>query len=176
MKNAKVILLACIILILIVGCTKAPLPEETQRFENFAFVISYSPCGFTPLDYYDSGNKALTHNPLGDPNQYTTTLEMTTEELDKIFQEMVETGYFNLPAELVPPSNMETAYVSPNGEYGIAVVNGSIQKTVHWRTEIITVPLYDDAKHFRELVDFIHSILRAHEEYRELPRNTAACA
>jgi len=168
MKNIFYLLIS---FVLVIGCVSKK--QEITQDDNFSFMISYMPC--IGSSFYDSSSNTLVRTNIDGSGPFTITLGLTEDELNQIFNKLIETDFFNLPKRLKPPINSNRISIVPSSTYKIRVTNGYISHSVFWDSEIITEPLYEKAEQFRELFWFIFDIIWSHPEYQEIPKDMAAC-
>jgi len=115
-----------------------------------------------------------TKDMIMDPS-ITVELSVTEEELDRIYQKMVEIDFFDYPdrfAVSVPPGE-SFGMVTPYSSYYFKVEYGSEIKELWWENEIININENEKADRLRELIKLITDIVESREEYKQLPEPTS---
>ena len=166
MRRVSLILLA--LTLGLMGCN-APLPTASGPTQSdFNFIFRYGVGAKNELNTF-SGK--YTRDMIQDPS-ITVNLSLSKEELDRIYQKMIEIDFFNYPNEFsisVPPGELTTA-VTPYNSYYFKVEHDSRIKEVRWDAEIINKN--DKADKLRELIQLITDIIQSKEEYKKLPAPT----
>jgi hypothetical protein len=194
----KVWLIACLALLLALsitsGCdngtpeepepavegTVMPAPEETvsgtespvkhaPRESNFNLIFRY---GITAGNTLDTFQGIYIKDMVRDPS-IRIQLALTEEEMDQIYQKMVEIDFFNYPDKFsvaVLP-DAPTAIRTPYPSYYFKVEYNSQVKELRWEDEIIEED--EKANRLRELISLIRDIVESKEEYKELPEPTS---
>jgi hypothetical protein len=142
------------------GCT-APEPGES----NFNLIFRYGIGANNELNTFDG---TYTKDMILDPS-ITVNLSLSEEELESIYQKMVEIDFFGYPDEFsvsVPPG--ETAWTrTPHSSYYFKVEHESKIKELWWKDEIRNND--EKADKLRGLTKLISDIIESKEEYKELP-------
>ena len=100
----------------------------------------------------------------------TVNLTLSKEEMDSIYQKMVEMDFFNYPDEF--------KIIVPKGEaYGVYSHGKNFYFKVEYKTRIKELRWYNDisypdekAKKIEELSNFIREIIQAKEEFKKIPQ------
>jgi len=169
MKIAFSILLIAILAL--VGCNSSK-EEKTPDIEfqeaNFNFIFRY---GVGAKNELNTFNGTYTKDMISDPS-ITIELSLTEEELDSIYQKMVEIDFFNYPDKfaIVPLPNDQVVLVNPASSYYFKVQQDFEIKELWWE-DVIS---YLDAKanKLRELINLIRIIIESKDEYKKLPQPT----
>jgi hypothetical protein len=100
----------------------------------------------------------------------TVNLTLSKEEMDSIFQKMVEMEFFNYPDEfkIIVPKGEKYGVYSHGKNYYFKVAYKTRIKELRWYNDIS----YPDekAKKIEELGNFIREIIQAKEEFKKLPK------
>ncbi len=146
------------------GCT-APAPGVS----NFNLIFKYGVGAKNELSTFeDTYTKDMVNEP-----SITVNLSLTEEELDRIYQKMVEIDFFAYPDKFsvsVSPGE-SVGMVTPYNSYYFRVQYDSKIKELWWEDKIINED--KKAKKLRELIQLITDIIRAKEEYKKLPEPTS---
>lgn len=147
--------------------TVVALPTQpVGRPENFNVIFKYGVDAKNVLNTYDN---TFTKDMVIDPN-ITTTLVLSSQELDAIYQKMIEIDFFAYPNSFAVPTDPNgcTGAVTPASTYRFDVVAGDTRKTLVWG-DYITNP-DDQASKLRELIRLIKTLIQARDEYKQLPQ------
>jgi predicted small lipoprotein YifL len=143
------------------GDLNSPTPDES----TFNFILNYGTFARNEIDTYrDKFTKDMVIDP-----PITVDLRLTEEEMDRIYQKMVEIDFFSYPEEFrvtAPPSGA-TTIVTPYSSYYYTVEKDSQIKKLRWGDEIMNPD--EKADKLRELYYLIMSIIESREEYKALP-------
>lgn len=115
-----------------------------------------------------------TRDMVGDP-PITVRLCLSEEELDRIYQKMVEIDFFNYPDKFHVQVHLEgvVGEVPPYSTYHFKVkYNNSEIKELVWADNIISEN--ERADKLRELIKFIIEIIESKPEYKRLPEPRGA--
>ncbi len=157
--------LALVITVLgMAGCAVSP-PGEA----NFNLIFKYGVMARNELNTFQG---TYTRDMVSDPS-ITVNLSLSKEELDRIYQKMVEIEFFDYPEEFsvsVPPGE-SVGRVTPYSRYYFKVEYDSRVKELWWEDEIINPN--EKAGNLRELIQFIRDIIETKEEYKKLPEPTS---
>ncbi len=155
------VILASVVAILgTAGCT-APASGES----SFNLVFQ---SGVGARNRLDTFNGTFTKDMIMEPS-IKVKLSLSEEELDSIYQKMMEIDFFNYPDRFsvtVPPGE-STIIVTPYESYYFKVRYGSRVKELWWEDEIKNENI--EADRLRELIELIWSIVQSKEEYKKLP-------
>ncbi|MFC2015244.1 hypothetical protein ACFLUP_04565 [Chloroflexota bacterium] len=102
----------------------------------------------------------------------TVPLLLTDEELDRIYQKMIEIDFFDYPEEFsvsLPPGGL-VGMITPHSSYYFRVENNSVIKELRWEDKITNEN--NEADNLRELIKLIRDIIESKEEYQKLPEPT----
>jgi hypothetical protein len=180
MKKILIITLGLIlILAVLTGATSCGkyIPEEstpsggdlnppTLAQSDFNFIFKYGVTGRTTLDTYQG---TYTKDMVMDPD-ITIELKLSQEEMDSIYQKMVEIDFFKYPDEFsvsVPVSERK-AEVTPYSTYFFQVTYGDKTKELLWHDKIMNPD--EKADKLKGLINFIINIIESKEEYKALPK------
>jgi len=143
-----------------VGCG-----TSTRRESNFNLIFKYGVGAKNELNTFEG---TYTKDMVMDP-PITVKLHLSQEELDRIYQKMVEIDFFSYPDKFfvsVPPGEV-VGMVTPHLSYYFKVEHDSKTKELWWEDEIINED--EKAEKLRELIKFIRDIIESKEEYKKLP-------
>ena len=132
---------------------------------NFNFIFKYGVTGRNTLDTLKS---TFTKDMVMDP-AITVKLSLSGEEMDSIYQKMVEIDFFNYPDKFsvsVPPGELKTE-VTPYSTYFFRVTYGTKSKELLWHDKITNSD--EKADKLKELITLIRNIIESKEEYKKLP-------
>jgi hypothetical protein len=165
MRTVKLLLL--IVLILLVGCSLSKTASEKQGIplktpKDFGFVLSYGIGAKNKLDTF----KGQFTKDLAAAGTTTTRLKLTNDEMEKIYQHMVEINIFNYPEVFKPSSNL-AQYVTPHPTYEFTINIDKVTKKIYWEDENQSDSA--DAKRLRDLIDNIRQTVESKVEYKKLP-------
>ena len=143
-----------------VGCS-APPPSPS----NFNLIFKYGVGARNELNTFDG---TYTKDMIMDPS-ITVNLSLSKEELDRIYQKMIEINFFGYPDEFsVSVSPGEPAgMVTPHLSYYFRVEYDSKVKELRWEDNITNPD--KKAEKLRELINLIRDIIESKEEYKKLP-------
>jgi len=144
------------------GCA-AP-PAETS---NLNLVFKY---GVGARNELNTFNGTYTRDMVMDP-PITVNLSLTEEDLDRIYEKMLEINFFDYPDEFsVSTAGGSFGIMTPYSSYYFKVEYDSSIKELRWKDEIS----YPDEKadRLRELIQLITDIIEAKDEYKNLPEPT----
>lgn len=98
-----------------------------------------------------------------------TSLSLSEEELNKIYQKMVEIDFFNYPDyfSIYVPKGALKGIVTPYETYYFKVECNSKVKELYWEDRITNED--KKADRLRELIELIKDITYSKKEYKELP-------
>ena len=146
------------------GC--ATPPAETSGFN---LIFKYGVMAKNELNTFEG---IYTKDMVMDPS-ITINLSLTEEELDRIYQKMVEIDFFDYPDEFSVPVEEGglVTMVTPYSSYCFKVEYDSTVKELRWEDEIMNPN--DEANKLRELIQLIRDIIESKEEYKELPAPTS---
>ncbi len=147
-----------------VGCfTPPPSPS------NFNLILKY---GVGARNELNTFNGTYTKDMVSDPS-ITVNLSLSKEELDRIYQKMVEIDFFDYPDKFsITPSPGESyGIVTPYYSYYFKVEYNSEIKELWWEDEITNKD--EKADKLRELIKLIWDIIESKEEYKKLPEPTS---
>lgn len=170
----KVLVLAALIILASLllsgaGCGKrvtAKVAAGTEIPANFNFFFKY---GVTARNVLDTSGGTFTKDMVNAPG-ITIDLVLTPEEMNNIYQKMVDIDFFNYPDEFkVDTSTSElTGLVTPFNTYYFEVEYGDGFKVLAWEDEITNPDA--QAEKLRELINLIQSIVESKAEYQALPK------
>jgi hypothetical protein len=138
------------------------------RESNFNLIFKYGVMAKNELNTF---NGTYTRDMVSDPS-ITVELSLTEEELDSIYEKMVEIDFFNYPDKfaIIVPFSKPHGIVTPYSSYYFKIQHDSEVKELWWADEII----YEDiqADKLTELINLIRDIIESKDEYKELPEPT----
>lgn len=168
----------------VVESTVTPTPEETisgtespvkhePRESNFNLIFRYGIMAGNTLDTFQG---TYVKDMVRDPS-IRIDLALTEEEMDSIYQKMVEIDFFNYPDRFsisVPPG-VPTGVFTPYSSYYFKVEYNSKIKELWWDDKIVYKDYKDEkADRLRELIKLIMDIFESKEEYKKLPEPSSA--
>ena len=163
-----VVSLALVLALLgMVGCG-----ASTRRESDFNLIFKYGVGAKNELNTFE---ETYTKDMVMDP-PITVNLALSQEEMDRIYQKMVEIDFFNYPDRFsvsVPPG-VPTAIRTPYSSYYFKVEYNSKIKELWWNDQIVYKDYKDEkADRLRELIRLIRDIVESTEEYQKLPEPTS---
>ncbi len=132
---------------------------------NFNLIFRY---GVRARNELNTFNGTYTKDMVMDPS-ITVNLSLSKEDLDSIYQKMVEIDFFDYPEKFsvpIPPDGM-VYMVTPFNSYYFKVKYDSKNKELWWEDEIQNENIKADK--LRELIKLIWNIIESKEEYKKLP-------
>ncbi len=146
------------------GCS-APPPSEPR----FNLLFKYGVMARNELNTF---NGTYTKDMVSDP-PITVNLSLSKEELDRIYQKMVEIDFFDYPEDFVVSvlPGESVGMITPHSSYYFKVEHNSKIKELRWEDKIINKD--EKADRLRELIKLIRDTIEAKEEYRKLPSPTS---
>ena len=141
-------------------------PAETSSLN---LIFKYGVMAKNELNTFEG---TYTKDMVMDPS-ITINLSLTEEDLDRIYQKMVEIDFFDYPEEFSVSIEEEESIgiVTPYSSYYFKVEYDSSIKELRWKDEIIKQD--EKADRLRELIQLIRDIIESKEEYKELPAPTS---
>lgn len=136
------------------------------RPENFNLIFKYGPMA---KDVLNSFNGTYTRDMVLDP-PVTINMTLTEDDLDRIFQKMIEINFFDYPENFVVPPEDIIGGVTPFDKYRFFVEYCGIIKNVTWNAGDLYHKRFRDAVHLKELCDLIIEIIESKPEYKNLPK------
>jgi len=156
------IVLALVAALLGTDCV-APSPPPSPS--NFNLIFKY---GVGAKNELNTSQGTYTKDMIMDPS-ITVNLSLSKEELDRIYQKMIEINFFGYPDEFsvfVPPGQ-SVGMLTPYCSYYFRVEYDSKVKELRWEDNIINED--KKAEKLRELINLIRDIIESKEEYKQLP-------
>ena len=146
-----------------VGCV-----AETTGESNFNLIFRYGVGAKNELNTFEG---TYTKDMISAP-PITVDLSLSEEEVDRIYQKMVEVDFFNYSeifSVSVPPGE-SMGVVTPYYSYYFKVEDDSRTKELWWEDEIVEIGYQDEkASGLRRLIRLITGIIESSEEYQKLP-------
>jgi len=106
----------------------------------------------------------------------TTKLDLTQDELDTIYQKMVDIDFFSYPNWFHPKIEGDIhSTQTPFTGYYLEYHNETGTKVVYWTTQY-SAPEDTQYQNLKELAHLIIEIIQAKPEYKKLPEPTAGYA
>ena len=172
-----IILSLAVVLSGAVGCDEdtpaEPAVEDTQSptagISDFNLIFRY---GVDAKNILDTFQGTYSKDMVRDPN-IMIYLSLSEEEMDQIYDKMLEIDFFNYPDEFsvsVSPSGI-TGLVTPYDTYYFKVEYNSQIKELRWKDKIMNPD--ERADKLRELIKLIINIIESKEEYKKLPEPTS---
>jgi hypothetical protein len=162
MKKALLLFVITVLLIPITACGSS---ATAQTSNNFNFIFKYGVSGGNTLDTFQG---TYIRDLILDP-AITINLVLTAEEMDSIYQKMLEIDFFNYPDKFsVNVADNETkTEVAPYPTYFFSVVHDGKTKQLLWHAKYVnTDPPADKLK---GLINLIITIIESKDEYKALP-------
>lgn len=148
------------------GCDwSETLPESRPADFNLIFEYGY---GGIPGDVLNTFNGTYTKY-LGKDPSVTIDFILSDEDMDRIYQKMIETNFFCYPDKFVipvPEGELVSATSEYQGYFFRVECNHRI-KVLEWRDNILNEN--DDAMNLRGVIIRIIRIIQSKDEYWELP-------
>ncbi len=165
MKNAIFILVMCCLVIFITGCNVA---TAHQANDNFNFIFKYGVSGGNTLDTFHG---TYARDMILDPAE-TINMTLTSEEMDSIYQKMLEIDFFNYPDKFsVTVADNETkTLVAPYFTYFFRVEYNGKTKELIWHDKYVNSD--PPANKLKELINLIVGVIESKDEYKALPAPT----
>jgi hypothetical protein len=159
MKKVILILLSSVLLVL-TGCAG----DDTQTGE-FNFIFRY---GVTGMNILNTFQGKFTKDMISEA-PITIELSLASEEMDSIYEKMLEIDFFNYPDvfEVTVPEGELARMVLPYPTYYFKVQHAGGIKELTWE-EKITNP-DEKADKLKELIHLIRDIIELKPEYQVLP-------
>jgi len=144
------------------GCV-APLPPPSPS--SFNLIFKY---GVGAKNELNTLQGTYTKDMIFDPS-ITVNLSLSQEELDRIYNKMVEINFFGYPDEFSVSVSPEESVgmLTPYCSYYFKVEYDSKVKELSWEDNIINQD--KKAEKLRELINLITDIVESKEEYKQLP-------
>ena len=155
-----------------VGCvtdTPSDVKPRDVKPRDFNLIFKY---GVTARNELNTFEGTYTKDMIMDPS-ITVELSLTEEELDRIYQKMLEIDFFDYPDAFsvpVAPSRLTKLRIPYISYYFKVEYNSSI-KELRWEDEIQNEN--EEADKLRELIRLIKDIIESKEEYQKLPAPTS---
>jgi hypothetical protein len=171
-KVYPIFIIGLITLILgITGCAPGNAGANTMsaNADNFNFIFKYGFSGRNTLDAF----KGIYTKDMGLEAPITIELKLTPEEMNSIYQKMVETDFFNYPDKfsvILPSGEMENR-VMLYFTYFFKVTYHGQTKELLWHEKVTNSEVKADK--LRELIKLIRDIIESREEYKKLPEPKA---
>lgn len=151
------------------GCVAPPLsPAPPPSPSTFNLTFKY---GVGAKNELNTSQGTYTKDMIMDPS-ITVNLSLSREELDRIYQKMIEINFFGYPDEFavsIPPGQ-SVGMLTPYYSYYFKVEYDSKVKELWWEDDIINQD--KKAEKLRELITLITDIIESKEEYKQLPPPT----
>ncbi|MFC1949538.1 hypothetical protein ACFLW0_05140 [Chloroflexota bacterium] len=167
MRKSWLLVAGLALIVAVIGLTGCSAPPADVS--NFNLIFRY---GVTARNELNTFEGTYTKDMIMDPS-ITVELSLTEEELDRIYQKMVEIDFFDYPDEFsvpIAPGGLVTM-VTPYSSYYFEVEYDSTVKELRWEDEIMNQN--EEADKLRELIRLIRDIIESKEEYKELPSPTS---
>lgn len=159
MKKILLVIFATVLLVL-AGCAG----DDTQEGE-FNFIFKY---GVTGTNVLDTFHGTFTKDMISEA-PITIDFSLTAEEMDSIYQKMLEIDFFSYPDEfeVTVPEGELARMVTPYSSYYFKVQYAGGTKELTWEEEIINPD--EKADKLKELIFLIRDIIELKPEYLVLP-------
>ena len=148
-----------------VGCVTDTPPDVKPPDFNLIFKYGY---GFPNKNVLNTFEGTYTKDMIVDPS-ITVNMSLSEEEMDRIYQKMLEIDFFDYPDEFsvsVPAGELVTMEDPYMGYYFKVEYNTKI-KELWWEDNITNKD--EKADKLRALIQRIRNIIEAKEEYYKLP-------
>jgi hypothetical protein len=131
---------------------------------GFNFVFKY---GVSGKNTFDTFAGTFTKD-MGPDAPITIELKLSSEEMDSVYQKMVEIDFFNYPDKFsVSIPDAQKTEVAPYPTYFFRVAYGSKTKELLWHDKYVN---YDvPGGKLMELINLIRDIIESKQEYKNLP-------
>lgn len=153
------------------------VPDATHvTYESTSnFIFRYGVIGAKQLNELDTLSGIFIKDMVNkDPVR--TRLNLTQDEMDTIYNKMVDIDFFSFPRVFKP--KLEGDIIgegTPFMIYYLEYINETGTKIVQWDTKYL-VPKDTRYKNLKELANLIIEIIQDKPEYKELPKPTAGYA
>jgi hypothetical protein len=139
--------------------------ENTSQESDFNFIFKY---GFSGRNTLDTFKGTFTKDMVLDA-PITIELRLSQEEMNSIYQKMVEIDFFNYPDKfsVTVPSGVPETRVMPYSTYFFKVTYNGRTKELLWHEKVTNSE--EGADKLRELINLIRNIIESKEEYKKLP-------
>ena len=141
------------------------LPESRPSDFNLIFKYGYGSINKNELNTFDG---TYTKDMVVDPS-VTINFSLSDEDMDRIYQKMVEIDFFCYPDEFAIPLPEEgiVSMGTPYQGYYFMVECDNKVKVLRWEDKITNKN--EDADRLRKVISLIRSIIQSKDEYWELP-------
>lgn len=163
MRKSWLIIASLALVVALLGTVGCVAPPHSPS--NFNLIFKYGVGAKNELNTFEG---TYTKDMVIDPS-ITVDLSLSKEELDRIYQKMIEINFFGYPDEFsvfVPPWQ-SVGIVTPYASYYFKVEYNSKVKELWWEDEITNEN--EKADKLRELIKLIRDIIESKEEYKKLP-------
>ena len=185
--SERIIILSALLLILIT--LTAPMiqdkPEITTYSTTSNIIFRYGTSGemhSNELDTFTKHSneldtfKGIFTKDMVNKDPVTTKLDLTQDELEAIYQKMVDIDFFSYPKIYYPKEEGSViGSTEPFLTYYLEYLNETGSKVVLWDTQFVA-PEDIQYKNLRDLAQLIIEIIQAKPEYQKLPKPTAGYA
>ncbi len=168
MRKGWLITGSLVLILVILGA--AGCDNSATNQPNFNFIFKY---GVGAKNVLDTFKGEYTKDMVLGPS-VTVPLSLSEDEMDRIYQKMVEIDFFNYPERfsvVVPPGEL-TGMVTPFSSYYFKAEYHSQIKELWWEDEITNKD--EKADKLRELINLIRGIVESKDEYKKLPEPRSA--
>lgn len=173
MKDRKLLYGTLVVVVLAIGgcglfVSKQPIISPPMTPDEFNLIFEYGVGAKNELNTFQG---RYTKDMIVD-TPITVNLSLSKEELDRIYQKMVEIGFFDYPDKFAisVPSGEIVGGVTPYHSYYFKVEYNSKIKELSWEDEITNKD--ERADRLRELIKLIIDVIESKEEYKKLPSPT----
>jgi hypothetical protein len=159
MKKVILILLSSVLLVF-AGCAG----DDTQEVE-FNLIFRYGVTGANVLDTFQG---TFTKDMISEA-PITIDFSLTAEEMESIYQKMLEIDFFDYPDEfeVAVPEGELARMVLPYSSYYFKIQHSSGIKELTWEDKITNTD--EKADRLKELIHLIRDIIELKPEYQVLP-------
>ena len=167
MRKSWLIIAGLVLVAVLLGTAGCNTPASGES--AFSLIFRY---GVTARNELNTFEGTFTKDMVSDPS-ITVDLSLSEEEMDSIYQKMVEIDFFDYPDEFSVPTHPDglVHIVTPYSSYYFKVKYGSKIKELWWEDEIKNENV--EADRLRELIKLIRDIIESKEEYQKLPKPTS---
>ncbi|MBC7875647.1 MAG: hypothetical protein H7Y59_00635 [Anaerolineales bacterium] len=142
--------------------------EKISTPADFAFVFEHASCGTIFMDILDTTQNVLIQKTPEGEIANTIPLNLLDEQMDEIYQKLIEIDFFSYPEIYIVPDEQIRGYQAPSGIQKLTVTANSQIHSVVWTDEIFTEPPYMDEINLRDLADLILEVIWSNPDYQSL--------
>ena len=163
----KLIYILIIPCLLLKSATSLDMPKKKPK--DFNFILKY---GHSAKNIINTFRNEFTKDLIIDGDT-TSSLKLTSEEMDTIYQVMRKINILEYPDEFSPPdcdkSDPNLVHrVTPYSTYYFKIQINKKMKEIKWEDSNFSKA--EKAVKLREIIDMIDKIIENKEEYKNLPK------